>query len=413
MAALAVFTLASAACGAAPTSTLLVLGRLVQGLAGGALTPQISGLIQQLFSGEERGKAFGLFGTVVGISTAVGPLLGGLLIQLVGSDEGWRAVFYVNVPIGVVALILARLLLPPPGQRSDRRRHDFDPIGIALLGAAVVALMLPFVQEREWGAWKWLLLVLSGGLGAGLLRWERRYQRAGHEPVLDLRLFRRRSFSFGVGMITLYFAGFTPLFFVYTLFLQTGQHRSALVAGLAVTPFAVGSALTAAVGGRKSTQLGRPLVSAGLVCVALGFIGAIVAVHLASGPNAPWVVAGPLLLAGLGSGLVISPNQNLTLSEVPVEQAGTAGGLLQTGQRIGAAVGIAAVGAIFFAVATTPNDYARGFERGLAVAVAFVVIALAVTVVDVRVDRRRPTHLRGRPEHLRENAADRPAEVDS
>jgi EmrB/QacA subfamily drug resistance transporter len=389
MIALALFSLASLACGLAPTSLALVVARLAQGLAGGLLTPQISALIQQLFRGRERGTAFGLFGTVVGVSTAVGPLLGGALIALFGPDDGWRWVFFINLPIGLAAIPLAWRLLPAPDP-SQRRRHDYDPLGVVLLGAGIIALLLPLVQERQWeGSAKWLLIPVAVVLLGSFVGWETRYARRGKEPLVDIVLFRLRSWSFGAAMISLFFAGFTPLFFVFTLYLQTGLGYSALDAGLAITPFAVGSAATAAIGGRIVHRFGRTLVAVGLLLVLIGFVGTLAAVSLVPERGTGWATLVPLLVAGLGAGLVISPNQALTLSEVPVERAGTAGGLLQVAQRIGAAVGIAAVGSVFFArAAATRGDFASAFDHGMLVATAFVVAALGIAVVDVLVDRR-------------------------
>ena len=388
--ALALFTLASAACGAAPSSVLLVVARLAQGLAGGTLTPQISATIQEMFSGRERGRAFGYFGTTVGISTAIGPLLGGLLIALFGDSEGWRAVFYVNIPIGLVAIPLAWRLLPARDRSAATRRHDLDPVGVLLLGIGVVTLLLPFVEEREWGAWKWWLVPLSAALLLVFVWWERRYTARGRESLVDLRLFARRSYSFGSSLITLYFAGFTPLFFVFTLFLQVGLGYSALAAGLAITPFALGSAVAATVGGRLVSDLGRRLIAIGLAVVVVGFVGAVVAVHAVPQHGTGWATAIPLLVAGLGGGLVIAPNQAITLSEVPVQQAGTASGLLQTGQRVGAAVGIAAVGSAFFAaVASSHGDFADGFERGLTVAVCFVAASLILAGSELVLGRKK------------------------
>src|SRR5215218_3337536 len=190
VAALGLFSLASLACGLAPTSLTLVVARLVQGLAGGLLTPQISALIQQLFRGRERGTAFGLFGTVVGVSTAVGPLLGGALIAIFGPDHGWRWVFFINLPIGLAAMPLAWRLLPEPDERQ-RRRHDYDPLGVFLLGAGIVALLLPLVQERQWqGSAKWLLIPVAALLLSAFVAWEFRYTRRGKEPLVDLGLFR-------------------------------------------------------------------------------------------------------------------------------------------------------------------------------------------------------------------------------
>ncbi|MGH8962190.1 MAG: MFS transporter [Jatrophihabitantaceae bacterium] len=390
---LAMFTVASAACGATQDSLLLILARLVQGLAGGSLTPQISATIQEMFSGRERGKAFGLFGSVVGISTAIGPLLGGVLIAIFGDTQGWRAVFYVNVPIGLVAMPLAWRLLPGREDGRSRRRHDLDPVGVLLLGSGAVLLLLPFVQEREWPTIKWLLVPGALLVLTGFVLWDRRYERRGREPVVDFSLYRRRSYAFGSSMITVYFAGFTPLFFVFTLYLQVGLRYSALAAGLAITPFALGSAAAAGLGGRVVHRFGRPLVAVGLVLVVVGFAGADLAVHQVPQDGTGWATLLPLLVAGVGGGMVIAPNQTLTLSQVPVERAGTAGGLLQTGQRIGAAIGIAAVGAAFFAQVAGPGagDYADAFEHGIYVAIAFVLAALGITLVDIYIDRaRRP-----------------------
>lgn len=387
MAALALFAGSSAACGAAPTSAWLVFARLAQGVAGGLLTPQITALIQEMFAGRERGVAFGIFGSVVRISTAVGPLIGGLLIQAFGTDLGWRFVFFVNVPIGVAAIPFAAALLPAAG---ERRRHDLDLPGVLLLGAGIGTLLLPLVQAQQWhGLLKWLLVPLAAALLAGFVRWDARYQHRGREALVDLRLFRLRSYAFGIGMITLYFAGFTPLFFVFTLFVQNGLSYSALLAGVAILPFAVGSGASAWLGGRLIHRHGRKVVAAGLVLVAIGLVGTVLAVGEVPGRGAGWATLVPLLVAGTGSGLVISPNQALTLSAVPVEQAGAAGGLLQTGQRVGAAIGIAAAGSVFFArvSATHGQGWDDAYRDGLLVATAFVAAALLVALVDLVVDR--------------------------
>jgi len=383
MAGLALFTLASAACGAAQSSLWLVVARLVQGFAGGMISPQISALIQQMFSGPERGRAFGMFGTVVGISTAVGPLSGGLLIQAAGAHEGWRWVFYVNLPIGVVCLLLARRLLPAAPSAGRVRVRDLDPFGVLLLGSGILALLLPFVQAHQWpGNGKWLLLVPAAALLAGFVGWESRCHGRGTHPVVDLSLFKVRSYWLGCLLALLYFAGFTPVFFITTFYLQNGLHYSALQAGLAITPFALGSAVAATPGGRLVGRFGRPLVVAGLVAVVVGLAATALAVHQAPGRGAGWAMAAPLLLAGLGSGLVIAPNQTLTLSEVPVPRAGSAGGTLQTGQRVGSAIGIAAAGSVFFA--GLGGGWAGAYDHGLVVAVAFVMAALLIGLADLR-----------------------------
>ncbi|UNS96725.1 MFS transporter [Streptomyces tubbatahanensis] len=387
---LVLFTAASMACGFAQGPTWLVIARLSQGVGGGLIMPQISGMIQQLFRGAERGRAFGLLGSTIGLSTAVGPLLGGLLIQAFGASEGWRWVFFVNLPIGVVAFLLALRLVPPAcAERDMAHRQSLDPVGVLLLGAGVIAVMLPLVQERQWhGQSKWLLVPLGILLAVAFLWWERRYPRRGKAPLVDLRLFSERSYSLGALLGLLYFAGFTTIFFIFTLFLQNGMRYSALQAGLTLTPFAVGSAVSAAVGGRFITRVGRPLIAAGLVLVLLGLGGASLAVHEVQNSAVGWALVGPMLCAGFGSGLVISPNQTLALQSVPVAQGGAAGGVIQTGQRIGSAAGIAAVGAVFFAWLASSRNWATALDYGLLTALCFVAAALVVALVDVVYGRR-------------------------
>src|SRR5690348_9654955 len=149
MVGVALFVAASAACGLASSALALVLLRVVQGFAGGLISPQISGFIQSLFRGEERGKAFGYFGATIAVSTAIGPLLGGALIALFGAHEGWRAVFFVNLPIGAAILLLARRYLPAP-TAAERRPQSLDPIGVVLLGAAILCILVPFIEQRTW-----------------------------------------------------------------------------------------------------------------------------------------------------------------------------------------------------------------------------------------------------------------------
>lgn len=388
----AVFTLSSLLAGLAPTALLLVVARLVQGVGGGILNPQVSGLIQELFSGRERGRAFGMLGTVIGISTAVGPILGGLIIRLLGVDTGWRWIFFVNIPIGVAAILLALRLIPAGHREAAASRRDLDPLGVTLLGTSVLALLLPMVQEQQWqGGAKWWLLVVGAVLLVTFVLWERRYAARGRTPLVDLTLFRLGSYSTGSALALAYFSGFTGIFFVLTLYFQGGLHYTPLAAGLAVTPFAAGSAVAAAVGGRLVMRAGRPLVVGGLATVVLGLaLTDLVVTRGGQSSSTGWATALPLLLAGIGSGLVISPNVTLTLSEVPVRRAGSAGGVLQTGQRLGTAAGIALVGSIYFAtLASSRGDFGLAASHGLRAAVVLTTVSLAIGIGDLVLTRRR------------------------
>ncbi|MDF5756998.1 MFS transporter [Spongiactinospora sp. TRM90649] len=386
MTGLALFITASAAAGLAQNVWWLVGARFVQGAASGLMNPQISGLIQQLFRGAERGRAFGALGTTIGIATAAGPVLGGLIIGVAGAEEGWRWVFYVNVPVGLAALVLARTLFPAG---EIKKCESLDPLGVVLLGIGMVSLLLPFAQARQWaGSGKWLLLAVSAVFLIAFVLWERHYARHG-TPLVNLSLFRKRSYALGAGLIMLYFAGFTAIFFTFTLYLQSGLGFSPLAAGLAITPFALGSGTASMIGGRIVARYGRTLVAAGLCLVLAGLLGVLVAVQFASGPDVAYAMLLPLLVGGIGSGLVVSPNATITLSEVPPAGGGSAAGMLQTGQRIGAAFGVAAVGSLFFAtVAQTGGDWASAFEHALLMLCVFVLAALSLAGVDLVKGRR-------------------------
>jgi EmrB/QacA subfamily drug resistance transporter len=381
------FTLASAACGSAWSMQVLIVARLVQGMAAGTLNPQVSGLIQQMFRGHERGQAFGALGATIGVSTAAGPLIGGTLVTVFGPDLGWRWVFLVNVPIGIVLLPLAWKLIPASAPPRGGRRESMDPIGVLLLGVGVAGLLLPFIQQHQWpGNTKWLLVPASFAVLAGFVVWERLYRR---EPLVDLALFGKRSYSLGSVIALFYFAGFTGIFFIFTLYLQSGESYSPLLAGLSITPFALGSAAASVVGGRLVSRMGRKLVAAGLGTVIAGLLATMTATLLVPGHGTGVATALPLLVAGIGSGLVISPNQAITLSEVPPAGGGSAAGVLQTGQRLGSAIGIAAAGSTFFG--SLARGWPTAFRHGLLVVLTCVSVALAAALYDLARSRGQPS----------------------
>jgi len=384
----ALFVVASAASALAPTALALVLTRLVQGFAGGLISPQISGLIQSLFRGEERGKAFGYFGSIIGVSTAVGPLIGGALIALFGTHDGWRAVFFVNLPLGAAILLLARRYLPAP-TAAERRSQTLDPLGVLLLGAAVLSALIPLIEQRTWHSSLRLgLFPLAAVLVVIWVLHERRYART-REPLVSLDLFRIRSYALGAPVGLLYFAGFIAVFFILTQYLQLGLHYPAWKSGLAATPFAIGNVLVAAAGSRQVLRRGPKLVAFGLATFLVGIAGVWLAVGAHPGQDVALWTALPLLIAGLGGGLVISPNLTLTLSQVPVERAGSAGGVLQTGQRIGTAAGIAVTGSVFYTqLAASHGDFASAFQHALVSVAAFAVGALALALADALTRKR-------------------------
>ncbi len=426
-----VFTLASIAAGLAPDPLALNIARFVQGVGSGLLNPQAIGMIQQYFRGAERGRAFGYFGTMVGLSVAVGPLMGGLLIELGGVENGWRWTFLVNVPVGILAVVLALRWFPRPlrnrsmestGRQGDSttaastpegalshpalrqkvatrfrgknagaagsRGRDFDPVGALLLGLAVLTVLLPFV-ERNRSGWVWALLPASVVLVLLWAWWERRYKAGGRSPMVDLAIFRTASFSNGALLVSLYFTGMTSIFVLIALYFQEGLGHSALESGAVGVPSAILGAEAANWGGKVVMRFGRELVIAGMFCALAGLALSILVIQLASaGVVSEWWLLASLGLVGIGQGAVITPNQTLTLAEVPLEYAGSSGGIMQTGQRIGTSVGIAMITAVSFAVLGR-SDWPQAITAGFVVIGVVILLALAVAFHDLHRRQRR------------------------
>jgi EmrB/QacA subfamily drug resistance transporter len=386
---LAGFTLGSAAAGAAPTVGLLIAARLAQGLAAGFLGPQNTGLIQQLFRGGERGRAFGLYGATLALSSTVGPLVGGLILALAAGPGGWRWIFYVNVGIGAVAFVLALRLLPKGGFGNP---GYLDGIGAVLLGAGALALLFPLVQAESGGLVRlWWLFPVAIAVFAAFAAWERRVARTGLQPVFDPRLVTEtRGFVGGLAVGTAYFIGFGGIWVMFAIFFQTGLGYSPLQSGLAVMPFAVGSASAALVAGRLVERYGRGVTVLGLCTFILGLSATGVILGLVPPEHSGWAAGPALLLAGMGSGCVVSPNITMTLGNVPVGLAGAAGGGLQSAQRFGTAIGTAVLPGLFYVVlGASDGDFSAALIAGLAVSVFFAGVALLIGVLDWRLDRRQ------------------------
>ena len=388
---LAAFVGSSAAVGLAPTAELVVVARLIQGVAAGFLTPQSSGLIQQLFSGRERGIAFGYFGTTVGIASAAGPILGGLILAGFGPDTGWRYIFGINVPIGLVALVLVWRWVPRKSREAvEATGTQLDVLGSILLGAAVLCLLLPTIEVQEAGGAILLLLIGAPVFGALFVWWERRTSRLGRAPLLDIGLLRDTpGYASGIAVGTIYFTGFTGVFLVLSIFFQDDAGYTPLQAGLLLTPFAVGTAVMAPIAGRLVSMIGRRITVIAVVVVIAGLLALLLLVPARPQDIAWPLIVIPLLIAGLGGGAVISPNVTLSLSEVPRDMGGAAGAALQTGQRIGSALGAA----VLVTAYRVPES--MGLPAGEAVRIALgcsllvLSAALAVAIRDLHRDLHR------------------------
>jgi len=387
----ALFTLSSMAAGLAQDATLLNVARAFQGVGSGLISPQVVGMVQQYFRGAERARAFAIFGAAVGVSVAVGPLLGGLLIHAGGVEHGWRWTFFVNVPVGMVAIALALLWFPRPllnknlprGAREHTQSRDLDPVGAVLLGFAVLALLLPFVEGRA-GAWIWFSIPVGVGLALLWLRWERRQKFLGHHPMVDLGIFSVPSFSYGTLLVSVYFVGITSVWVLLALYLQDGLGLSALETGLMGLPSAVASGFSALLAGRNVVKHGRRVVIIGIYSALLGLVASILVVWLRSqGLASEWWLLLSVSFIGIGQGSVISPNQTLTLADVPLEYAGSSGGIMQTGQRIGTSMGIAMITALAFATLAVSN-WSVAFIAGFVGITVVVLITLVIAYADQR-----------------------------
>ncbi|MFT4122857.1 MAG: MFS transporter [Microbacteriaceae bacterium] len=361
---LAVFTLASLAAGLASDPGQLIVARVVQGFGGGIFFPPVTALIQLLFPPAKRGAAFAIMGAVIGVSTALGPLIGGLLIEALGDENGWRWIFAVNIPIGVVGVIAAIVVIPAVRAGEDAAT---DILGLLLLAAGISAILVPLIQGQDEGWPLWTFLSLAGGVLLLLLfwLWESRLERRGVSPLVPPRLFSHPQFTGGTLLAMIYFAAFTSVFFVIALLWQTGLGHSALEAGLLTVPFALGNIAGAPLSDRIAQRLGRGVLLIGTALVALGLVGVwLVLVLVPAGELTSWQFLGPLAAAGLGNGLFIAPNARFIVATVDRAEAGAASGVIGTVQRIGSAIGIAVVSSVLFAIADV-DDVAADVQAAL------------------------------------------------
>jgi len=255
-----------------------------------------------------------------------------------------------------------------------------------LLGLAVLALLLPFV-ERDAGGGIWLLLPIGLALLATWVRWERRYKDRGHSPMVDLALFRIGSFSTGSLISALYFMGVTSVWVLIALYMQSGLGHSALEAGLVGLPAAMMSAVSSYGAGRWATSHGRGILITGMLSALVGLGLSIAVVQLvATDTISVWWMLLSLAFIGTAQGMVITPNQTLTLAEVPLDYAGSAGGVLQTSQRVGTAIGLAVITGVTFST-LAHGDWTGAISAGFAMTTGMVLLTLAVALYDLRRSR--------------------------
>jgi EmrB/QacA subfamily drug resistance transporter len=376
LAGMAAFTLASLLCGLAQTPAELTAARLLQGLTGAAMVPQVLALITATFPADERPRAMSWFGVTAGIGSVAGQVLGGLLLQADLFGLGWRVIFLINVPVGMIALVFALRLLP---HHRASRRPRLDPLGALGVSGALALVLVPLILGREegWPLWGWVAMVASVPVMLVTLAWERRLTRQGGEPLLDLTLFRNRSFAAGLPVNVAFMAFFASFMFVLTLLLQGGLGLTPLAAGLTFMPLGVLFAVSSVLGRSLVARYGLRVMTVGASISAAGLASLIIELQTLGGDiTTAWVIA-PTAVVGLGNGLVLPTLIGAVLAGIQPEHGGAAAGVLTTTQQFASAAGVAVLGAVFFG-ALGPNPSRASFA-GATESVMFLVLALVLT----------------------------------
>jgi MFS family permease len=376
LAGLALFTLTSLICGVAPTAGLLVAARAAQGAAAALMVPQVLSTIQATMTGEKRSRAVGWYGATAGLSMIAGQLLGGVLVEANIAGLSWRPIFLVNVPIGLVGLVIARRTVPETRAVNPLR---IDRLGTVLLGALLLALLVPLMEGRAlgWPVWIWLLLAASPILGTAFVLAQRNAERAGRVPLVPPSVVGMPSMRRGLLLGAPFFIGFGAFMFVYAMTLQSGLRLGALEAGLAITPMAVAFLAASLVSSRLVARFGQRVVTTGAAIQLVG-VGAIICTTLLAWPNLNIAELTPgMVIAGFGQGLAMTTVFRVVLSRVPAERAGVGSGVLITTQQVSLAVGVATLGSLYLWLAESDFGLRNAF---VLVMVIQVLVAFGIVV---------------------------------
>jgi MFS family permease len=374
---MAVFTLFSALCGLAWSPGSLVAFRVLQGLSSALMVPQVLATLQATTDGPARARALSAFGATGGLAAVFGQLGGGLIVAADLAGSGWRPVFLLNVPVGIVAILLALRVLPDT--RSDRPAAP-DLVGTVLLGATVLALLVPLVEGRSqgWPLWGWVSLAAALPLALALLTAESRIERAGRVPLLPPSLLRLDGVRRGLGIALPFFTGFGGFMFVYAELTQVVLGWSPLRAGVAITPMAVGFLAVSLSTSRLVPRWGRSVITAGGALQGIGLLVLASTVWATGADLPPADLAPGMLLAGTGQALVMSPLIGVVLSDVPAHAAGAISGLFSTLQQSALALGVAVYGTVFLELLPRLGE-AQAYVVGATVQVVSAVGVVAMS----------------------------------
>ncbi len=396
------FAAASLVCGLSPNTSVLIIARLGQGAFAALMLPQGLGMIRECFEGDERQKAFSLFGPVIGLSAILGPLLGGALTSWNLFGSSWRLVFLINVPLGIAAVVLGLRVLPANTPQRDTR---LDWLGTVLVSLFAVLLVYPLIMGRDygWPAWAFIMIAASVVFLVLFGVQQRAYERIRRAPLVMTSIFTHRGYSAGLLFLVIFFGGMSGTLLCSTLFLQVGQDFSPIKAALSTVPLTIGLTIGAVLSGAVlGPKFGRTTLQGGVLISGVGWLLVILALHGDSMVSA-WDLLPGLGVAGLGIGLVVAPMFDIVIASVSDEETGSASGVLNASQQLAGAVGVAVLGTIFFNIAAG-GDFHEALSRVLWVQVALVAAMIIVSPLLPR---------RARPEtpEIEELTADSPAQV--
>ncbi len=370
---MAVFVVTSAACALAPDPAVLVTARVLQGTGAALMAPNILSILGVVYSGPARVRAISVYGMVMGLAAVSGQLIGGVLIRADVAGLGWRAIFWINVPLGVAALAASPRLVPESKAGQGSR---FDLAGVALITACLVAVVLPLVDGRQegWPAWSWVALGASVPLALAFAAHQRRKASRGGVPLLSPRVFASWPLRAGLITQTAFWCQQAASYLVIGLYLQQGRGLSPLTAGAVFAVLAAGYLMTSFPAPALTVRFGRRVIAAGAVLGAAGD-GAL---YLAAGHGGPvaWLFPG-LVLLGAGQGLCITPLTTTVLSHADPASAGSVAGALSTAQQVGNSIGVAVTGVLFFGA--VDRGYSLAFERSVLQLGALLLVVAALT----------------------------------
>ena len=386
---LAGFTAASTACAFAWSPSSLIAFRVLQGLAAALLTPQTFGLIRDLFPPDQIGKAFAAFGPVIGLSTVAGPIVAGLLVQWNPGGSSWRSIFLLNLPLGLAAMVVGAKVLPA-GRRQPAVRIDL--VGTLLMAAVSVLLVFPLVDGRAlgWPVWIFVVLAAAAPVLVVFVRQQRRRVWHGLTPLLETSVLRKRSYLAGIVFTLVFFGAIVGFSLTLGLFLQLGLGLSAVHASFWMAALAVGAFLGSGVGAWAAQALGRPILHVGLAIMAVGVVVELAHLHaVAAGDvvGAGTVVPG-LVVYGFGMGMIFVPLFSIITGEIADHEVGSASGMLEAFQQLGASLGVAVLGTVFFgrfalerggpAVAVAAGRHLGAIEATMTVTLGLLALAFLV-----------------------------------